>query len=199
MSTRSRRAKTRCVLSRVFLLALLAAFEASAEEDIKVSQLKVGDSDVPMNMVEGVVDAPPADVWAIVSRCADFAKNMPRIVKSTELSREGDEKVLWTNKCEVTADLPFPLSDLTGITQATNKVEAGVKYSREWTLISGDYHVNQGSWTLLAIDDGKKTFATYKIRVKPKISLPTSWMASAQKSTLKDVILRVREAVKRAK
>jgi hypothetical protein len=187
--------RTLCVLACV----TGAGAALAADEDIKVSQQKFPESDVPFNVVEGVIDAPPADVWAFVSQCSDYAKTMPRIIKSKELSRSGDEKSLWTVKCEVTAGLPFPLSDLTGITEATHKVQAGVKYSREWKLVSGDYHINHGSWTLEAIDDGKKTFATYKIRVQPKINLPNAWIASAQKGAIKDVILRMRENVKKAK
>jgi ribosome-associated toxin RatA of RatAB toxin-antitoxin module len=182
------------------LLLLLAAIPAFADdEEIKVSQEKFPNSDIPTNVVEGVVNAPPAEVWAFVSSCANYSKTMPRIVKSAELSRAGDEKSLYTVKCQVTAGLPFPLSDLTGITQATHKVDPGVKYSREWTLVSGDYHINHGSWTLVGIDEGKKTQVTYKIRVQPKVNLPTSWMVSAQKSAIKDVILRMRENVKKPK
>ena len=186
---------------RFAFLVLLAAGSAFADDDdgLKVSQQKFPESDIPFNVVEGVVDAPPAEVWAVVSDCGKYAKTMPRIVKSTELSRAGDEKSLWTVKCQVTAHLPFPFSDLTGITLATHKVEAGVKYSREWTLVSGDYDVNHGSWTLVGIEEGKKTLVTYKIRVKPKINLPSSWITSAGKSTIKDVILRMRENVKKPK
>jgi len=186
----------------IALFALLAAGPAFADGDadeIKVSQQKFPDSDVPTNIVEGVVEAPPADVWAFVSNCANYAKTMPRIVKSTELSRSGDEQSQWTVKCQVTAGLPFPLSDLTGITLATHKVSPGVRYSREWTLVSGDYDINHGAWILEGLDGGKKTYVTYKIRVKPKIKLPTSWIASAQRGAMKDVILRLRENVKKPK
>ena len=61
------------------------------------------------------------------------------------------------------------------------------------------YRIGVGSWTLVPIDEGKKTFVTYKIRVKPKINLPSSWVTSAGKSTIKDVILRMRENVKKPK
>ncbi len=189
---------TVAVRRQTFLVALLLATSAFADDDdIKVSQQKFPDSDVPFNVVEGVVNAPPEDVWAVVSKCNNYAKTMPRILKSKELSREGDEATTWKAKCEVTADLPFPLSDLTGITIATHKVEAGGKYSREWTLLSGDYDINHGAWIIQGIDDNKKSYVTYKIRVKPKIALPTSWIASAQKSAIKDVILRMRETVKK--
>ena len=140
---------TVAVRRQTFLVALLLATSAFADDDdIKVSQQKFPDSDVPFNVVEGVVNAPPEDVWAVVSKCNNYAKTMPRILKSKELSREGDEATTWKAKCEVTADLPFPLSDLTGITIATHKVEAGGKYSREWTLLSGDYDINHGAWII---------------------------------------------------
>ena len=189
---------TLAVLRATFLAVVFLASAASADDDdIKVSQQKFPDSDVPFNVVEGTVNAPPEAIWAVVSKCADYSKTMPRIIKSKELSREGDEATTWKAKCEVTADLPFPLSDLTGITLATHKVEGGGKFSREWTLVSGDYDINHGAWKIQGIDDNKKSLVTYKIRVKPKISLPTSWMVSAQKSALKDVILRMRENVKK--
>lgn len=186
------------MLRAVALVLVLSAGLARAEEneDIQVSSEKVAGSEVPLNMVEGTIDAPPAKVWRIISDCANYAKTMPRIVKSAELSREGDINAVSTVKCQITVHLPFPLSDLTGITQAKHTVEPNVRYVRAWNLVSGDYHVNTGSWSLVAIDDGKRTRATYRIQVQPKIALPTSWMASAQKNGLKDVILKVRESVK---
>lgn len=182
------------------VLLLLTAKAALADDDgIKVSVEKTAGSDVPVNIAEGVIDAPPADVWKVVSQCGNYAKTMPRIVKSKELAREGDEASVWKVKCEITVHLPFPLSNLTGVTQATHTVDKDVKYTRAWTLVSGDYHMNTGSWTLVGIDEGKRTRATYRIQVNPKVALPTSWMASAQRSSLKDVILRLRETSKAVK
>ncbi len=189
------------MLFRSAALALvLVAVSARADDDgVKVASEKVAGSDVPVNVAEGVIDAPAADVWKVVSTCANYAKTMPRIVKSKELAREGDEASVWKVKCEITVGLPFPLSNLTGVTQATHTVEKDVKYVRAWTLVSGDYHMNTGSWTLVAIDGGKRTKATYRIQVNPKVALPTSWMASAQRNSLKDVIVRLRETSKAVK
>ncbi len=184
---------------RSTLVFLSLSAGGALADDITVTSEAVPDSDVPFNVVTAVVDAPPADIWAIVSKCADFSKTMPRIVKSAELSREGDENSAFTAKCQVTAHLPFPLPDLTSTTLATHKIEPGVKYVREWNLISGDYTVLQGSWTLIANEDGKKSNVTYRIRAKPKIALPTSWIASAQKGALKDIIVRLRENLKKPK
>ncbi len=182
-------------LALVFVMAAPSSF--GEEETVKISQQPFPDSDIPTHIAEGTVDAPAAEVWAVVSRCADYFKTMPRIAKSLELSREGDEARLWTVKCQVTAALPFPFSNLTGTTLAIHKVEPGVKYTREWSLVSGDYDFNNGSWTLVAIDGGKRTYATYKIRVKPKINLPTSWISRAQQTAAKEVILSIRAAVRK--
>jgi ribosome-associated toxin RatA of RatAB toxin-antitoxin module len=178
------------------LVLLLSSAALAEEDDVKVAQNPVPGSDVPVNIVEGMVDAPPAKIWAIVSKCADYAKNMPRVAKSAELSREGDEAGVWKVKCEVTAHLPFPLSDLTGITLATHTVRPDGGFVREWSLVSGDYELNNGSWTLDPRDEGKKTYVTYKLQVRPKIHLPMGLIAKAQKGALKEVITRMRENVK---
>src|SRR5205823_4467726 len=113
-------------------------------------------SDVPYSAVEASIDARPAEVWEILSHCANYSKTMPRIARSAELWREGDESKEWTAKCTVTAAIPFPFSNLTGITLARHTVIPGVKYVREWSLVSGDYDFNNGSWTVVAIDEGRR-------------------------------------------
>ena len=148
----------------------------------------------PTYVAEGVVDAPPAKVWALVSHCADYVKNMPSIAASRELARSGDEATQFTAVCEVTADVPFPFSDLTSVSRAAMTVDAkSGSYTRAWKLISGDYEVNDGSWQLVPIDGGAKTKVIYRIHVKPKTSLPDSLIQSAQKSRLPAVIQLLRD------
>ena len=62
----------------------------------------------------------------------------------TFVKREGN-----TVTCRITADMPFPLSDLTSETRAVLNVEPGVRYERRWTLVSGDYLSHQGGWVLV--------------------------------------------------
>ena len=180
--------------SSLLLVALLSAAPAAAGDDpsIKVWTDKVAGSDIPYASVEAVIDAPPAVVWEIVSRCNNYEKNMPRVAEAKELAREGDESSSFTTTCRVVADLPFPLGDLTSISKAVHTVEPGVKYVRKWSFVSGDYIMNEGSWTLVAVDDGKKTRATYRLRAKPKLALPDSMLASFQQQTLPDVIKKLR-------
>ena len=179
-------------------LALLAGVcdsaRALAADDIRTWTEAVPGSSAPFLVAEGVVDAAPAAVWAIVANCADYVKNLPSIVASKELSREGDEHSKATTVCEVVFDAPFPFSDLTSVSRATLTAdEKSGRYSREWTLIRGDYEVNEGSWQLVPVDGGAKTKVTYRIHAKPKLPVPDSLIARTQMSTLPQVIERLRE------
>jgi ribosome-associated toxin RatA of RatAB toxin-antitoxin module len=166
---------------------------ASAADDIRTWS-EPPTAGAPTYVAEGVVAAPPAEVWVLVSKCADYVHNMPRIAASRELSREGDERTQSIAVCEVTADVPFPLSDLTSVTRATMTVDAANgSYTRAWTLLRGDYTVNDGSWRLVPVDGGAKTQVTYRIHVKPNVSLPDSLVAASQKTTLPQVIQYLRE------
>ncbi len=179
------------VLSLLACVAVAAGPVAAGDDGIILKSEAVAGSDVGFNIVEGVIDAPPDAVWALVSRCADYTKNMPRIAASQELSRKGDA-LSFTTICQVTADLPFPFSDLTSVSKAVHTVVPGSKYLRQWTFVSGDYDINEGSWTLTALDDGKKTRATYRLRVKPKMPLPDGMVASFSKDNMPNVIRSLR-------
>jgi ribosome-associated toxin RatA of RatAB toxin-antitoxin module len=174
------------------LASALCGAAAAASDEIK-TWTEPG-ADAPTYVAEGVVHAPPARVWALVSKCADYVKNMPRVAASRELSREGDERTKFTTVCEVAFDAPFPFSDLVSVSRATMTVddEAGV-YTRTWTFLRGDYDVNDGSWRLVPVDGGAKTQVTYRIHAKPKLPLPDSLIATAQEQTLPQVIERLRE------
>jgi ribosome-associated toxin RatA of RatAB toxin-antitoxin module len=183
-----------CVAVVVPVLAgVLTSFAARAGDDgIQVWTEPVAGSETPVAVVQAVVDAPPAALWEIISRCADYKNRMPRIASSKELSRSGDEHKAFTTTCEVTADLPFPLSDLTSVNRAEHIVEPGVRYVRSWKLISGDYDLNEGSWTLVALDGGARTKVTYRLRAKPRVPLPDAMLRQVQQGTLPDMMRNLR-------
>jgi ribosome-associated toxin RatA of RatAB toxin-antitoxin module len=182
-------------VKRAIALGLAGALcRAAAAASNDITTRTEASADAPTYVAEGIVDAPPARVWALVSKCADYVKNMPSVAASEELSREGDERTKFTTVCQVTFDAPFPFSDLVSVSRATMTVDAqsGV-YTRAWTLIRGDYDVNDGSWRLAPVDGGAKTQVTYRIHAKPKLPLPDSLIATAQQQTLPQVIERLRE------
>jgi hypothetical protein len=155
--------------------------------DILLDSVPVEGSDIPKVILKGVVEAPPAQVWAFISHCDLYAGRMPRIVESKELSREDNVAT-----CRTVLDAPWPVSKLTSTTKAT-MVEHDGTFTRTWKLESGDYALNEGSWTLSPFGgDAKRTLVLYQVRVQPKTSVPGFVQRWAQKSGLPDMLKAVR-------
>ena len=143
--------------------------------------------------VRAVIDAPPATVWRHIEQALRYPEFMPRIKKTEELERSPDHV-----RTRTTVELPFPLKNLTATTRAKHIVEPGVRYVREWKLEEGDYHVNEGSWTLTPFDgNAQRTFADYQTYVVPKIPIPKALQASAQEKQLPKMIEAIRERCKK--
>jgi ribosome-associated toxin RatA of RatAB toxin-antitoxin module len=174
-----------------FVLAGCFSLPGLAAEDITVTSEAVAGSEVPWSIVEATIPAPAAAVWAIVSNCAEYRASMPNIAQSRELSRTGDPSSSFTTMCEVTADLPFPFSDLTSVNRAVHTVEPGKRYVRAWTMVRGDYDYNEGSWTIVALDE-RTSRATYRLRVRPKMPVPDSMLGTFQAKTMPRIIERLR-------
>ncbi|MCA9571784.1 MAG: hypothetical protein KC656_28295 [Myxococcales bacterium] len=159
--------------------------------EIIVQTTPVEGSGVPKIKAMGVVDAPPAAIWAVIERCGDYKKTMIRTAESVELSRKGN-----VVRCRVTIELPFPLKNLTATTDAIHTVVPGKKWQRRWTLVEGDYVRNSGSWTLLPFDDeGKRTLVIYEVNAEPKIAIPDSIQRAAQKKSLPNLFEHLRETI----
>jgi len=140
-------------------------------------------SNVVYVVSEGVVDAAPERVWALIEKCDGYAGTMPRIAASSELSRK-ETPAGTVVRCRVTADMPFPIPDLTSTTEARHTVGGG-RFERAWTLIEGDYHTNAGRWVLTPfVDDQARTLARYELAIETKMPAPKSLVESAQERTI---------------
>ena len=146
------------------LLAALALVPGAATADaplpakgaVQVNVYSVAGSNTPKVVVRAIIEQPPRKVWAVVSDCAHYSSRLPRVAKSRLVSKVGNK-----HTCEVTISLPFPLSNLTAITEATHEEnEKGM--TRRWKLVSGDYTVNNGSWEVRPLDaTGTSSIVTY--------------------------------------
>ncbi|TNF37694.1 MAG: hypothetical protein EP329_02450 [Deltaproteobacteria bacterium] len=164
-----------------------------ARGEVIVTTEPVAGTTAPRIVVRAVIDAPPAQVWDLVDKSALYMHFMPRIKKSEELTRDGDDV-----RTRVTVEMPFPLKNLTATTQARHTVEPGVRWVRAWRLESGDYRFNEGSWTLTAFDgDDARTFAQYQVHVLPKIPIPKMIQSAVQEKAMPSMIEAVRGEVRR--
>jgi ribosome-associated toxin RatA of RatAB toxin-antitoxin module len=184
--------KSKHWLLTLALLGALVPCAASASHDVVVKTVEVEGSDVPRIVVTATMDAPPEKVWAIVSDCAHYHEHMPRIAASKLLSKSGN-----THTCEVTVEMPFPLSNLTSVTQAVHD-ENPAKYSRKWKLVRGDFKMNEGSWEVWPTDASRaKSSVRYTIRAEPNSAVPQWVREKAQKKTLPEMIDRVEAEAKK--
>jgi ribosome-associated toxin RatA of RatAB toxin-antitoxin module len=177
----------------LFLAALALPGAASGDDDlpakgtVEVKSFAVPGSSTPKIVARAVMDVPAKKVWQIVSDCARYKERLPRIAASALLKQEGN---VYT--CKVTVSMPFPLSDLTGVTRAVHD-ESAAGMSRRWTLVSGDYKVNDGSWEVKPLDPaGKSSLVVYTIHAEPNTAVPAAIREAAQKSALPDLFERVK-------
>lgn len=145
------------------------------------------DSDTPFYVARGVIDAPPAVVWALVSDCGRYRDTMARVAASSIVSQDHD-----TSVCRLEMDMPFPLPKLTAVIRAQHHTE-GARHLREWHLVEGDFARHEGSWLVAPFDDaGKRTLVTYRARVRPKLPVPEAMLAGSKKGALADTLAGLR-------
>jgi ribosome-associated toxin RatA of RatAB toxin-antitoxin module len=149
---------------------------------------------VPQVFMQAIVEAAPARVWRHIDDSARYQDFMPRVKKSEELSRSGDEV-----RSRVTIDMPFPLKNLTATSRATHTVREGELYRRAWKMETGDYDVNEGAWTLVPHPTSPaRTVVTYEARIQPRIPLPAALKQLAQEKALPGLLEALRERVRKA-
>ena len=121
-----------------------------------------------------LIDAPPQKMFALIDRCGDYKKIMPRMPLSRELSRKGREVV-----CKVQIKLPMFLGTLNSVTRGVHTVGPPA-WGRAWTLVSGDYKRNVGRWRLTPYKGNPNvTLVEYVLHAVPDLSLPNSVLRSA--------------------
>jgi ribosome-associated toxin RatA of RatAB toxin-antitoxin module len=142
-------------------------------------------------LVVGIVKAPVAKVWPVIRKCELYDQFMPRAKKSTLISRDGKKAV-----CELEISLPFPLSNLKSSVNSIERELSKGGFMRAWTLRSGTYKRNTGSWAVHPWQDNNEwTLVVYKIDVEPNTAIPDAILRKAQKSSLPGTIKAIRKRV----
>lgn len=162
-----------------------------AEGEILLTTHEQPGSDIPVVQIRATIDAAPERVWALIDKCDGYKKVMPRMSESEELERNGNKV-----KCRTKISVPWPMSDLEAVTWAEHIITPGKKWVRKWTLESGSFDKNDGSWVITPYgDDGKQTLVVYEAATKPKSSVPGFIRNIAQQSSLPDIIHNLRKAL----
>ncbi len=187
-----------CLISLVFVFLLISTHASAdlvtklAAGEVVIKTTDATDTRPQKVKAVGVIKAPMEKIWPLIDQCAQYPKTMLRIHKAKEISRKNNRV-----RCQITVELPFPLSNLTCTTDAIHTVKPGVLYKRAWTLVKGDYKTNSGSWTLAPFQDSlTETLVVYETNAEPNIALPDWIRKSAQEKTLPDLFMHLRKQAK---
>ncbi|MFO0746866.1 MAG: SRPBCC family protein [Myxococcota bacterium] len=169
-----------------------ATLSRLAAGEVIVTTEPVEGSPAPRLIVWALIDASPEAVWVHISNPAAHEQFMPRVKRSEELWREGNE-----NRMRTTIDMPFPLKNLTATSKGKHFVEVGVRWERAWKMEHGDYNVNEGSWIIEPFPgQPSKTLALYRAIVHPKVMIPKAIQSAVQEKAMPKMIEALRERVK---
>lgn len=140
----------------------------------------------------GVVDAAPTQVWPVVRDCGSYDRFMPHVERSALERREGDIAF-----CKTVVDLPFPFGELRSHTRVLERARPDGGFERHWTLLSGTYRHNNGSWTLRPWPgEAPRTLVVYRLDMEPDTLIPDVLLRRLQEVTVRQVFAAVRERVR---
>lgn len=163
-----------------------AGDDLPARGQVELKTFPVDGSSTPRIVMRAVMELPPQKIWQIVSDCSTYKDHLPRVAASRLLRKDGNKVT-----CEVTIAMPFPLSNLTAVTEAVHE-ESDKGMARRWKLVRGDYKVNTGSWEIRPLEGGKSSLVTYTVHAEPNTAVPDWIRESAQKKALPEMMERVR-------
>ncbi|MFC1679625.1 START domain-containing protein [Elusimicrobiota bacterium] len=140
-------------------------------------------SDIREVKATGAMDAPPAAVWKVVGDYEHYADFMPYIKECRTVSKEGDRVFYVYQRLDMPliADRDFTIK----ITWAPETAD-GV-YRASWVSANEQgpaakegverIQINEGSWSIEPLDNGKRSAVTYRLFTDPGDSIPT-WLAN---------------------
>ncbi|MFO0749687.1 MAG: SRPBCC family protein [Myxococcota bacterium] len=156
--------------------------------EVRVHAEPVAGSRWPRLVTRAILAAPAEAAWALVADVERWAEYMPRVREARPLPPDGA-----TLRTRMTLAMPFPLPDLTAVVRALHYIEPGVRYAREWTLESGDYTANDGSWVLVPhAGDAGRSLLTYRIHAAPTMPLPRFVQVAAQERAMPGLVAAMR-------
>ncbi len=180
-----------CAIALLLPAAAAAADCPLPAGEVRVATTAVAGSGIPQLTVHGVLAAPPERVWAIVDDCSSYRRSMPKVMASREILRSGAK-----SHCETTVRMPFPFSNLEGVSESVSTVEAG-RWLRTFRHLRGDYHKNDGQWLLTACGpSAEHTWVEYRLHSLPKVSVPDGLMRRGQIDAMHEMFGKIKALVK---
>lgn len=194
------------------LSMLLPALSASAQRDdddegwetigvskgVTVATRSKKGSPVDEVKAEGIIEAPPTTVLAILADVEAYTETMPYTRESRLIKREGNQ--IWAYSV-----VDPPLASARDYAVRITLLELpGGAYGTKWVPANevapperpGIVRIvdNSGSWTLEPTDGGESTYATYRLHTDPGGKVPKWIINRTNRQSVPDVFEHIRQA-----
>jgi ribosome-associated toxin RatA of RatAB toxin-antitoxin module len=157
--------------------ALGAHAQAPQASEIALSNVP-HPSGIEWGRAEGVVDASPTDVLAVVYDYSQYAGVFPYFEKSRVLSQRGSDAIVYLE-----AKILYGASTLWGQVRMTSSSPSPSKRIVEARMMKGKGNIGQllARWEVTAIEGGQRTHVAFQLLVDPDLPMPDSVVSSEMK------------------
>jgi ribosome-associated toxin RatA of RatAB toxin-antitoxin module len=140
---------------------------------------------VEWGRAEGVIDAHPADVLAILHDYAQYAGLFPHFEKSRVLSQRGTDAIVYLE-----AKILHGAATLWGQVRMSSTASgssdpAAASHVVEAKMMKGKSNIAQllARWELTPVDDGRRTKVAFQLLVDPDLPVPDVVVSSEMKNS----------------
>jgi ribosome-associated toxin RatA of RatAB toxin-antitoxin module len=161
-----------------------AALPSHAQADIALANVPGPNGGVEWGRAEGVIDARPDDVLAILHDYAQYAGLFPHFEKSRVLSQRGTDAIVYLE-----AKVLHGAATLWGQVRMSsvdaNASNGAATHVVEAKMMKGKSNIDQllARWEVQSIDNGQRTRVSFQLLVDPGLPVPDMVVSSEMKTS----------------
>jgi ribosome-associated toxin RatA of RatAB toxin-antitoxin module len=156
---------------------------------IKSSTVEYKPDSVRWGRAIGIVDAPLADVLAVVENYAGYQTFMPHFKVSKVLSQRGTSALVYMQ-----ASLARNTMNLWAQMKISPKASEGETRIIEGRMVDGNMDAMIARWEVTPID-ANRTLVAFQLLMDPKLPLPDSFVSSENEIATKKTIKALRQVM----
>jgi len=168
------------------LKAMLAGLE---DGTIRGTTVEHANSSVRWGRAVGIVDAPLADVLAVVQNYAGYHTFMPHFRVSKVLSQRGTSALVYMQ-----ASLARDTMNLWAQMKVGPRPNEGETRVIEGKMVDGNMDAMLARWEVTPID-GSRSLVAFQLLMDPKLPLPASFVSSENEIATKKTIKALRQVM----
>jgi ribosome-associated toxin RatA of RatAB toxin-antitoxin module len=160
------------------------AHTSSAPGAIALANLPGPDGGVAWGRAEGLIDARPADVLAILHDYAQYAGLFPHFEKSRVLSQRGTDAIVYL-EAKVLHGAATLWGNVRMSSKATGQSADMATHVVEAKMMKGKSNIAQllARWELTPVENGRRTKVAFQLLVDPDLPVPDAVVSGEMKNS----------------